>query len=303
MSFAKATISKFENAIREARAHFKLFGIHGLFLVIKSRLLRKRTQVKLNVPGFSHPLHLRLRTSDVRLFSTILMDSQYACGDRTTPKVIVDGGANIGLTSVWYANQYPQARIFAIEPEPSNFEMLRQNTTPYTNITPIRAAIWKEDCELNMFDPDGGVWGFWGFRIAPPDAQGASPGRRWTVPGVTISSVMKDNGIDFIDLLKLDVEGAEKELFENSTAWINRVGSIAVETHDWFKQGCRDSMLAATKGFGTRWERGEITFIQRSNPAGEGFPTRGLTEVVCSHSTPRLPLKIRECQPVYKNEM
>ena len=74
---------------------------------------------------------------------------------------------------------------------------------------------------------------------------------------------MKEHSIDYIDLLKVDIEGAEREVFESSRGWIDRVGAIVVELHDRFKVGCTDSVDAATRAFEVRHKRGELTFLRR----------------------------------------
>ena len=56
---------------------------------------------------------------------------------------------------------------------------------------------------------------------------------------------MRENSIDYIDLLKVDIEGAGKEVFDNCSAWIGRVGAIVVELHDRLKAGCSDSVHKA----------------------------------------------------------
>ena len=71
------------------------------------------------------------------------------------PPVIIDAGANVGLSAVFYANRFPNARIIAIEPEPSNYEMLKRNVVPYSNVTPVQAALWKENGPLRLFDTGG----------------------------------------------------------------------------------------------------------------------------------------------------
>ena len=293
MVLAKTLSRKVNNVIQEFRFHYSLFGIRGVFLLTMARVLRRQIKVRCWVPGFSYPLHLRLRTSDVAAFSEILLDVQYDWEFSASPKVIVDAGANIGLTAVFYANKYPHATIVAIEPEPSNFEMLKENTAPYPNIIAERAALWNRDCELDILDPGDGLWDFWGFRISTPDAS-PIPAKRGLVRGLTLDRVMKDNHVEFIDLLKLDIEGAEKEVCESPVSWIDRVGALAVELHDRFKEGCTDSVFAATKSFEHRWKRGETTFIMRCQSPG-----RCSAEQTCSPQPtsrqlkPRLPLKVR----------
>jgi FkbM family methyltransferase len=74
--------------------------------------------------------------------------------------VIIDAGANIGLTSVVYANRYPEARVIAIEPEVSNFQLLKENAASYPNIELVHGALWKENTKLRILDPGSGSWAF-----------------------------------------------------------------------------------------------------------------------------------------------
>ena len=77
------------------------------------------------------------------------------------PRTLVDAGANIGLASLYFANRFPSANIIAIEPEQSNFDLLRKNVAPYETITPIRAALWHENGIIKLVDPERlGKWGF-----------------------------------------------------------------------------------------------------------------------------------------------
>jgi FkbM family methyltransferase len=265
---------RLNNAIAEIRDHFVMFGLLGVFLLVKARLLHRPIQVRCKVSTLPHSVHLRLRTSDVAVFREVMLDSLYEWECSMSPKVIVDAGANIGLTSILYANKYPQARILSIEPEPSNFEILRKNTARYSNITAVRAALWKEACDLQIFDPEQGYrWGFWGFRTQhPEDAQGRC--NLGLVRGVTVDALMKTNGIDYIDILKVDIEGAEKEVFEKASSWIGCVGAMAVELHDRFRAGCSDSVNAATRDFEVTFQRGETRFLQRRANVDPRFAPR-----------------------------
>ena len=284
---------RLNNLIRELQSHYSLFGIQGVLLLSVSVLLRKRIKIRCSVPLFPHALHLRLRTSDIPLFRETLLHDQYSWELPARPHVIVDAGANIGLTSVFYANRYPQAKIIAIEPEPSNFEMLTKNTASYPNIIALRAALWNKDCDLDIVDSGDGLWDFWGFSIRARETH-LGPAKNRLVRGLTLDRLMKENGIDYIDLLKVDIEGAEKEVFEKPAGWIDRVGAVAVELHDRFREGCSDSVLAATADFEYRCKQGETTFIARYRPAEgcsaeQGRPTNlRQSDQLKSH----LPLKV-----------
>jgi hypothetical protein len=74
---------------------------------------------------------------------------------------------------------------------------------------------------------------------------------------------MREHGVDYIDILKVDIEGSEKEVFESCETWIDRVGVLIVELHDRWKSGCSRSVHSAAKDFSIEWTRGETTFFLR----------------------------------------
>jgi FkbM family methyltransferase len=240
-------------------AHHRLFGPLGVLLVVKSRLLNKRYAITVANECLPHPVHLRLRTSDVCVFEEVILNSEYDHVASMAPRSIVDAGANVGLTSVYFANRFPDAKIIAIEPEPANFEVLCRNAACYPNIVAVQAALWREDTQLSLIDPGNGAWGF------QTSEASAAEGEQLPVEAVTIDSVMKRFGLDRIDVLKIDIEGAEKEVFESSATWIDRVGTIMVETHDRYKPGCTAAVEEATRAFATRTGRGETLVFGRAD--------------------------------------
>ena len=78
----------------------------------------------------------------------------------------------------------------------------------------------------------------------------------------------------------MDIEGAEKEVFENASSWISRVGVVEVEMHDRLKPGCSQAVYGATKGFDHEFRKGETVFLVRREywVAGQ-LPT---SELPCS---------------------
>ena len=263
------------NFMQGLQGHYSLFGAQGVFLVAKAKLLRRSLEVKIAVDGVSHPIHLRLRTTDVSTFIEIIINREYDWDPPNAPRIIVDAGANIGLSSIFYANKHPEARIIAIEPERWNFEMLTKNTKSYPNILAVQGALWKENKTLNISDPGHGQWGF--QTKDEPEPCKSETGTR--VRGMTLDKLMEECGIDYIDVLKIDIEGSEKEVFENSARWIDRVGMIAVELHDRFKSGCSSSVYSATKDFEASSPGGETIFFARKEhapirPLGPNVPGR-----------------------------
>ncbi|HRX77684.1 MAG TPA: FkbM family methyltransferase [Pirellulaceae bacterium] len=109
--------------------------------------------------GLKHPLWVRAGTTDEVCLREVFDLRTYEFAPAAMPRVIVDASANVGCTSVFFANRYPDAKIFAIEPETSNFQLLEQNTSPYKNVIPIHAALWSANCDLAVSDPGKGKWG------------------------------------------------------------------------------------------------------------------------------------------------
>jgi FkbM family methyltransferase len=246
-------------ALEAIRSYHTLFGSYGAVLAAIARLFRKSTEVIVEVPGIAYPLNLRLRTTDPTTLWQVLVLAEYDWEFAKSPKVIVDAGANIGITSVFYANKYPGAIIIAIEPDSSNYEMLKKNTRPYSNVFPVRGALWKENRQVVLIDPGLGHYGF--QTVAEPELRTQS--RRDDVLGITVDKLMLNFSITHIDLLKLDIEGSEKEVFEDCLNWIDKVGVIVIELHDRLRTGCSRSVYRAAKDFEFESRKGETVFLMR----------------------------------------
>lgn len=248
------------NFLLGLRIYFSLFGIRGVLLAAKARAIKRPVVVTVSVPRLRHPLHLRLRSSDVTLFRSIILDGEYDWPLAKSPRVIVDAGANIGLTSVFYANKYPGAKIIAVEPEPSNYRMLLKNTANYQNIRPVQAALWNKNEHVHIIDRGIGCWAFQTTNAMGGFTDARSRG---LAAGITVDRLMSEFHIDQLDLLKVDIEGSEKEVFENSALWIDRVGGVVIELHDWLKAGCSCAVYQATKNLDAKYQRRETTFLLR----------------------------------------
>jgi FkbM family methyltransferase len=218
------------------------------------------------VPGFPHRVFVRLGTTDVVVFNDIYRGGEYDWNFSVPPKTIVDAGAYTGLSTVFFATRYPEAKIIAIEPDRKNFELLALNTTKMPNVHTIRAALWAESGTVSLRDPGDGAWS---FRLAESDqfirGNGSEGTDRATmsVTAVTLTDVMRDHGLEKIDLLKLDIEGCEKEIFENSDPWIENVQAICLELHDRFKAGCSRAFYKAVDDFPIELRRGEDVLVTR----------------------------------------
>ncbi|MGA2720247.1 MAG: FkbM family methyltransferase [Candidatus Acidiferrales bacterium] len=281
------------------RMYYSLFGPRGLLVGARARLSSAPIVMSVAVPGVLYPVYLRARTTDVSLCREIFLnnayDSDFFESPQGTPQVapagmppvIIDAGANVGLCAVFYANRFPDARIIAIEPEPSNYEMLKKNTAPYPNITTVHAALWKENGRLRLFDTGAGNTA---FQVSETSQLSATE-ERGVVQAIALEKLMEQFGIAYIDYLKMDVEGAEKEIFEHAP-WIDRVGAIGVELHDWMRSGCSEIVRQAAKDFPHQWQRGEITYFARKERAAKSSRADETPGAKPLAAGPRFPLKI-----------
>lgn len=197
-------------------------------------------------PGVAERVHIRMDTSDIPAYRQVFKREEY--GElRSAGRVqtIVDCGANIGLTSVYFLNIFPDARVIAIEPDPSNANMCRRNLAPYgARATVIEAGVWSHRTRLTVQSKGAGKE--WGTEVRS-DPNGATE-------AIDIPSL----GLSSIDILKVDIEGSEREMFgPTARAWIDSVRNIAIELHG---QECEHIFRKALHGFKfTEIQSGELT--------------------------------------------
>lgn len=210
--------------------------------------------------SYKFPIYVRNNTTDVLVYKSIIEGAEYDFFVEKEPEVIIDAGANIGLASVFFANKYPNAKIIAIEPEESNFEMLKKNTASYSNIHLVKAALWHSICELDLF----GGYDDWGFRLGM-DKKESRLKKQHLTKTVTVDKLIEDFGINKIDILKIDIEGSEKEVFNNSSAWIGRVNSIIAELHENIIKGCNKAFYKISKKYNGICKHGEYVYLTKDN--------------------------------------
>ena len=254
------TIIKF---IRSVIKYIRIVGFRAAIIAIISKLTATVHLLKIQDERLKYPLYLRIPTSDVSVYEQIFISNEYNFIVAKQPRVIIDAGANTGLASIFFANKFPNAKIFSIEPEESNFKLLKKNVSQYHNIVPIQAALWNENTKINLIDPDFGNWGFQVQKNTLKDVDKIDNGN--TVDGITLLEIIKNFDLKNIDILKIDIEGAEKEVFNETSQWIKKVDSIIIELHEWIKPGCNRSFYNGSKGFLSEWKQGENVYLSRNN--------------------------------------
>ncbi len=174
------------------------------------------------------------------------------------PKLILDCGGNIGCAAVYFADKYPDAQIYSIEPQKHNFKILQYNTLFYDNVHPINSALWGKETFIRVEDKGYGVAGYMTVETTE-DAPEA-------FKTVTVSKILRDSGFEEIDLMKVDIEGAEKEVFgaPDVDEWLSKVKILMIELHDRMKAGCSYEFFKAISKYHWHFKfRGEnLIFIR-----------------------------------------
>ncbi len=166
--------------------------------------------------------------------------------DFPTP-VIIDAGAHLGLATLYFKNLYPQAKILAFEPNPLLFPLLKENIAQnhLENVTLIQAALSKHN-DKTTFYYDATPWQWLSTGSL---TQNAWNGKQKTLP-VSIQSVRLDQYLSQypqIDLLKLDIEGAESAVLLSIRDSLSKIKEIIFEFHPTGNQKLAELLSFLTK--------------------------------------------------------
>lgn len=226
--------------------------------------------VTVRVRGVRHPLELRARSSDLDVLMKVFADREYELPLRQKPRSILDGGANVGFAAVYYAELYPEATVVAVEPDCDNFAILQKNTAGYASITVFEAAIWSSDTQVELEDPGMDQHA---FRVGGLSQQ--SNVSRRSVAAMSISTLAERAHLSGFDLVKLDVEGAEREILVNAGGWIAQSQVLIAELHDRFVPGCSKQFYLAVRSFDGDYVIGENTVAFRKGWLPDAYIEHG----------------------------
>jgi FkbM family methyltransferase len=143
--------------------------------------------------------------------------------------LILDLGANIGISASFFSLCYPGSKVIAVEPASQNISLLTRNTAQIPGITVLHGAVGSSSGEVSLFDSGAGNNAFRTF--------GSESQVLETVLCYSIQDLVDAHSDATPFLLKIDVEGAEKELFSANFDWIDSFKVIVIETHDWMLPG------------------------------------------------------------------
>ncbi len=222
--------------------------------------------LELRPKGLPYPLWLRRgRSSDMEVYRAIFIQREFAAVQlEDPPRLILDLGANVGLAAAWFLNLFPAVRIVCVEPDPVNFEHCRRNLSPYGDrVILVQGAVWSHPCLLDIQSYPSGEGREWAVTVREARVPGAATIRAWDVPSLAALA----GPVRSVDLLKVDIEGSERRLFDaSSAAWLPMVRNICIELHG---PDCDEVFERALKPWRYSLARsGELTICSGLTAAG-----------------------------------
>jgi FkbM family methyltransferase len=215
------------------------------------RVKYRHPVVAVRIKGYQQPAYIRLGSSDAYVLEQIFFQCEYSPLGATIPQpmTMVDCGANIGLSALYFLHRYPDLKVIVVEPDPQNMRMCKRNLAPFAERTSfVQAGVWSRPAGL-LLSGSG-----WGVKVRE-----ANPGEAPAVQGIDILSLLRMTPDGEIGLLKVDIEWSEIVVFGNgSEAWLPSVRNIAIELHDDQCRAVFEKALSSYRYIPSKC--GELTF-------------------------------------------
>ena len=195
---------------------------------------------------------VRRRTTDVQVAQQVLMQKDYQPlvdlifrqRQQQSIEYVVDAGANVGYATIFFKKIFARSVCFAIEPDTDNYGLLLENirVNNLENVFPVKAALWTSAKRLTISRSfrDGKEWS---ISVAETDNNGIG-----TTQGITVGAFMEEHLLPRIDVLKMDIEGAEAFIFSTDAhpeQFLPKVRFLALEIHE--EKEAREQILDALR--------------------------------------------------------
>lgn len=223
--------------------YVRAFGPAGLRVLLQVRRFEHASgaePVPLDVPTLGK-VWLRAQAHDQAVFQQVWVKREYdipgvapahwaslwqayEAAERPT---ILDAGAHVGMSVLWWKRLFPRAHVVAVEPSSANLALLRRNIEGLDGVTVLHAALAGQEGRLRLDAPDSGS--------AATHVGAGGSGEE--VAATTVGRILESQGTDELLLAKIDIEGAEADVFAGDLAWMDRTRALVIETHDWLWPG------------------------------------------------------------------
>ncbi len=208
--------------------------------------------VDTTINGKKTKVFLKRSTSDALVYKQLILEDEYKYvielfqSKKINLERMIDAGANIGLASVYFKAFFPDAKIIALEPVKNTFERLVKNveSNALKNVQCLEKGLWKSATFLQL-DTSFRDSTDWSFRLIESPTPTLN-----TITTVTVQQILDENNWDYVDYLKIDIEGGEVSVFESAKtveSWLPKVKVLAIEIHDEFN--CREAIYKLLKQF------------------------------------------------------
>jgi FkbM family methyltransferase len=166
-----------------------------------------------------HPIFVRPNTADVRtILDTVVREEYGQLRLESEPKWMIDAGAYIGDTSCYFLSRFAGLRVIALEPNSPSYEMAKMNLRPYgERVSTLNKGLAEKDGRLSFGGSSTGV---------------SMRGGDFEIDCTCIETILKEFSIPHINILKMDIEGAEEMIFlESPERWLQKVDVLLIELH------------------------------------------------------------------------
>jgi FkbM family methyltransferase len=247
----KMTLARPINRFRTVTQYLKAVGVLTTLQLGRQRVWRALDlpvpqTIQVRPAGVRHPLIMRTEpSSDGAVFWEVFLRKVYECvAGLPAPKSILDLGANVGYSSAYFLNRFPAARVVAVEPDPETGALCRRNLAPYgSRARVVAGAAWPDKTPLVLSRGSFGDGREWATQVR----ERAAGEEGYRVQGWDVASLIDMAGAQRVDLLKVDIERSELELFgRNAHTWLPRVDNICIELHG---RDCREVFFRALDGY------------------------------------------------------
>jgi FkbM family methyltransferase len=181
---------------------------------------------------------------------------------------VLDLGANVGFSSAYFLNCFPNSNVLAVEPDDRNLEACSANLQAYGDrVQLLHGAAWGECTRLSLSPGTFCDGREWATQVTKVNDGEVGDTEAWDV-----CTLIKMSGGTQVDLLKIDIERAELAVFDDGPKpWLSKVRNICIELHG---PDCEDAFFRALADFDYELEHsGELTICRNLRLKG----TRGFT--------------------------
>lgn len=182
---------------------------------------------------------LRLEKSDIKVFRQVILENEYQAlvdiiiEKKVIVKTIIDCGANIGLTTLFLKKHFPECSIICVEPDKENADLCEENieANKLLNVSVLNKGVWFRPAmlKINRNFRDGESWSF--------SLEETLNSNEADTEAISIEDIIIANCFEYVDILKIDIEGGERYLFKSKEyiqSVLKKVRCLVIEIHDEF---------------------------------------------------------------------